>query len=48
MKKGNIKMVCEKCEEEPEKDEKQSNANWSVFPTKCKCGGKIKFVLEDK
>jgi NAD-dependent SIR2 family protein deacetylase len=35
-------MICEKCGQSPKSDKKDSNENWSVYPTVCpKCGGKI-------
>lgn len=41
-----IKLICEKCEKEAEKDEKDSNKNWKVYKTKCSCGGTIKPVIK--
>jgi len=45
--KQEIKFVCSDCGKEAEKDKKQSNENWNVFPNvPCKyCGGKMKLDI---
>lgn len=30
-----IILYCPKCKKTPQKDEKQSNENWTVIPAKC-------------
>lgn len=42
-----IKYICEDCGKEPEKNEKQSNKNWTVIDNKpcVYCGGKLKIKL---
>ena len=39
--KSDMKLVCEKCGKEAEVDKERSNENWTVYKTKCECGGKI-------
>ena len=34
-----VEFRCEVCEEIPPKNEKDSNANWSVYPTVCPSDG---------
>jgi transcription initiation factor IIE alpha subunit len=42
-----IMYKCKACGHVPEPDEKQSNENWKVIPTKCpKCGGQVGFDFE--
>jgi endogenous inhibitor of DNA gyrase (YacG/DUF329 family) len=44
MSKNKMRMFCPKCDKEAVKDEKDSTANWSVFPVHCPdCGGKWEF-----
>ncbi|WP_277603134.1 hypothetical protein [Brevibacillus sp. SYP-B805] len=42
-----VKMACEKCGAEPEKNEEKSNENWSVYGLTCSCGGRVRFVFEE-
>ena len=47
MKTPKVKMRCDKCGKEPERDESQSNENWDVIPnTPCECGGELEFYLD--
>ena len=43
MAKSKIEFKCENCGKPQQKNEKQSNKNWSVFDCKqkCECGGKF-------
>lgn len=42
-----IKLVCPKCGKTPDKDEKQSNENWSVIPAKCpNCNVRLKLEIK--
>ena len=36
-------MICKKCGKKAEIDKEKSNENWTVYKTKCACGGKIIF-----
>lgn len=42
-KKKQIKVICSKCGKEPEKNQKNSNNNWTVIDNKLcvYCGGKL-------
>lgn len=39
-------LICKKCGERPKPDIARSNENWTVYPSKCKCGGEFKILFE--
>lgn len=45
-KRKGIKMVCDKCGKDMPIDTEQSNENWTVYKTKCPCGGSAKIKMD--
>ena len=47
MAKSKIEFKCENCGKPQQKNEEQSNKNWSVFDCKqkCECGGKFAMYI---
>jgi hypothetical protein len=44
-----VKLICQDCRKEPEKNKEMSNDNWNVTDNKpcIYCGGKLTIILED-
>lgn len=45
-KKKQLMFVCDKCGQPMPVDKEQSNENWTVYKTKCPCGGNSKLKID--